>query len=105
METSQYKSLGLSLQDPPITFVCHFKKICSNVRVCFRGFFRGDSLIGTALVKLQPLETKCMLHESFDLMDGRKTVGGKLEVKVRLRNPIQAKQVERVEEKWLVIDH
>lgn len=38
-------------------------------------------------------------------MDGRKAVGGKLEVKVRLRNPIQTKQVERVEEKWLVIDH
>uniref|UniRef100_A0A1B6H408 C2 domain-containing protein n=1 Tax=Cuerna arida TaxID=1464854 RepID=A0A1B6H408_9HEMI len=81
---------------------------CSSIHSCFssvRGFFRGDSLIGTALVKLQPLETKCMLHETFDLMDGRKMVGGKLEVKVRLRNPIQAKQVERVEEKWLVIDH
>lgn len=37
-------------------------------------------------------------------MDGRKAVGGKLEVKVRLRNPIVTKQVEEVTEKWLVID-
>lgn len=39
------------------------------------------------------------------LMDGRKSVGGKLEVKVRIRNPILTKQVEQVQEKWLVIDH
>ena len=38
-------------------------------------------------------------------MDGRKSVGGKLEVKVRIRNPILMKQVEQVQEKWLVIDH
>ena len=38
-------------------------------------------------------------------MDGRKPVGGKVEVKVRIRNPILTKQVEQVQEKWLVIDH
>ena len=38
-------------------------------------------------------------------MDGRKTVGGKLEVKMRVRDPFTAKQVEEVKEKWLVIDH
>lgn len=68
------------------------------------GFFRSDTLIGTANIKLQPLETKCVIHDSFDLMDGRRTVGGKIEVKVRLRNPIVSKQVEEVSEKWLVID-
>jgi coiled-coil and C2 domain-containing protein 1 len=36
-------------------------------------------------------------------MDGRRTVGGKLEVKIRVRNPIQTKQIELVEEKWLII--
>lgn len=40
----------------------------------------------------------------FQLMDGRKAVGGKLEVKVRLRNPIVSNQVEEVTEKWLIID-
>ena len=38
------------------------------------------------------------------LMDGRKTVGGKLEVKLRIRDPLKTKQVEEVKEKWLVID-
>lgn len=37
-------------------------------------------------------------------MDGRKTVGGKLEVKIRTRNPILTKQIEHIKEKWLIID-
>lgn len=38
-------------------------------------------------------------------MDDRKRmVGGKLEVKIRVRNPIVTKQLEKVSEKWLVID-
>lgn len=36
--------------------------------------------------------------------DGRKTVGGKLEVKIRIRDPFKSKQVEETKEKWLVID-
>ncbi|XP_076665307.1 lethal (2) giant discs 1 isoform X3 [Andrena cerasifolii] len=69
------------------------------------GFFRGDSLLGTVTVKLQPLETKCVLHDSFPLMDGRKATGGKLELKMRLRNPILTKQIEQITDKWLIIDH
>ncbi|GFN95176.1 coiled-coil and c2 domain-containing protein 1-like protein [Plakobranchus ocellatus] len=69
-----------------------------------RGFFKGDKLLGTVNVKLQPLENKCTVHDSYDLMDGRKTVGGKLEVKLRIRDPLKSKQVEEVKEKWLVID-
>lgn len=68
------------------------------------GFLRSDTLVGTVNVKLQPLETKCTIHDSFDLMDGRKQVGGKLEVKIRVRHPIQAKEVQQVQEKWLIID-
>ncbi|XP_011207891.2 coiled-coil and C2 domain-containing protein 1-like isoform X1 [Bactrocera dorsalis] len=71
---------------------------------CFRGFLRSDILIGTVNVKLQPIETKCDIHDTFNLMDGRKAVGGKLEVKLRVRNPILTKQVEHIEEKWLVVD-
>lgn len=37
-------------------------------------------------------------------MDGRKSVGGKLEVKLKLRDPLKNKQVEEVKEKWLIID-
>ncbi|XP_058461849.1 coiled-coil and C2 domain-containing protein 1-like isoform X2 [Malaya genurostris] len=68
------------------------------------GFLRSDTLIGTVTVKLQPLETQCEIHDSFPLMDGRKTVGGTLEVKIRVRNPILAKQIEQIKEKWLIID-
>ncbi|KAH8238102.1 hypothetical protein KR026_009870 [Drosophila bipectinata] len=71
---------------------------------CFRGFLRSDTLIGTINVKLQPLETKCDIHDTYDLMDGRKQVGGKLEVKIRVRNPILTKQIEHINEKWLVLD-
>ncbi|XP_065355321.1 coiled-coil and C2 domain-containing protein 1-like isoform X2 [Calliphora vicina] len=68
------------------------------------GFLRSDTLIGTINVKLQPLETKCDIHDTFDLVEGRKKVGGKLEIKLRVRNPILTKQMEHINEKWLVID-
>lgn len=67
----------------------------------FSGFLRSDSLIGTALIKLVDFETKCTIHETFELTEGRKVVGGRLEVKVRIREPLLAKQVEEVKEKWL----
>lgn len=49
---------------------------------------------------------KLILHifPCLKLTDGRKSVGGKLEVKVRIRDPFKNKQVEEVKEKWLVID-
>ena len=38
-------------------------------------------------------------------MEGRRAVGGKLEIKLRVRNPIVTKQIEKLSEKWLVLDH
>ncbi|ELU18816.1 hypothetical protein CAPTEDRAFT_161585 [Capitella teleta] len=70
-----------------------------------RGFLKSDKLLGTANVKLLPLETQCEIHDSFDLMDGRKSIGGKLEMKIRVRHPFISKQVEEVKERWLVIDN
>ncbi|XP_066581039.1 coiled-coil and C2 domain-containing protein 1-like isoform X2 [Prorops nasuta] len=69
------------------------------------GFFRSDTLLGTVSVKLQALETQCTIHDSYKLMDGRKAVGGQLEVKIRLRNPIITKQIEQVTDRWLAIDN
>lgn len=37
-------------------------------------------------------------------MNGRKAAGGKLEVKIRIRNPIKQKQVVNESEKWIVLD-
>ncbi|KAH1003110.1 coiled-coil and C2 domain-containing protein 1-like isoform X2 [Dendroctonus ponderosae] len=68
------------------------------------GLFRSDSLLGSVNLKLQPLETVCELHDSFELMDGRRKTGGKLEVRLRLRSPIVTQQVEQIQEKWLIVD-
>lgn len=82
-----------------------FKRQAVKFEVYSRGgFLRSDTLIGTVNVKLQPLETKCEIHDTYDLMDGRKPVGGKLEIKVRIRNPILTKQIEHINEKWLILD-
>lgn len=82
-----------------------FKRHAVKFEVYSRGgFLRSDILIGTVNVKLQPLETKCDIHDTFDLTEGRKKVGGKLEIKLRVRNPILTKQMEHVNEKWLVLD-
>jgi len=37
-------------------------------------------------------------------MEGRKAVGGKLEVRIRVRDPFVNKQVEEMKEKWLIVD-
>lgn len=81
-----------------------FKRQNAKVEVWSKvGFLRSDVCLGSAQIKLQCLESKCELHDTFPLMDGRRAVGGQLEIKMRLRNPIVTKQIERVEEKWLVI--
>lgn len=45
----------------------HLMPCYTNPLCCFSGFFRSDTLIGTATVKLQPLETACEIHDSFDV--------------------------------------
>ncbi|CAL1265126.1 unnamed protein product [Larinioides sclopetarius] len=81
-----------------------FKRQALKLEVWSKGgFLRSDTLLGTVGVKLVDLESKCTVHDSFNLMDGRKSVGGKLEVKLRVRDPLLVKQVEEVREKWLVI--
>lgn len=37
-------------------------------------------------------------------MDGRKATGGKLEVRVKMREPLSGADVQPVTEKWLVLD-
>jgi len=81
-----------------------FKRQSAKVEVWNKvGFLRSDTCLGSVQVKLQPLESQCVLHDTFALMDGRKAVGGQLEIKIRIRNPMVTKQIEKVEEKWLVI--
>ena len=65
---------------------------------------KSDKVLGTVHVNLESLETRCVHHTTLDLMEGKKAVGGKLEVKVRIREPLVRQQVEELREKLLVID-
>uniref|UniRef100_A0A672LG26 Coiled-coil and C2 domain-containing protein 1B n=1 Tax=Sinocyclocheilus grahami TaxID=75366 RepID=A0A672LG26_SINGR len=68
------------------------------------GFLRSDKPIGTALLKLEKLETESEVREIVELMDGRKATGGRLEVRVRLREPLGGQDHQTVTERWLVLE-
>lgn len=99
-----------------------------------RGFLRSDKPIGTAVVKLDKLEMQSEVREIvevrkrrwslhstvlvcpavfqsarfqslFQVMNGRKPTGGRVEVKVRLREPLSGQDVQTSTERWLVINH
>ncbi|KAK2504391.1 hypothetical protein MC885_003145 [Smutsia gigantea] len=67
-------------------------------------FFRSDRLVGTAHLKLEQLESECEIREIVEVLDGRKPTGGKLEVKVRLREPLSGQDMQTVTENWLVLE-
>ncbi|XP_064521297.1 coiled-coil and C2 domain-containing protein 1B [Pseudopipra pipra] len=68
-------------------------------------FFRSDKHVGTAHLKLDKLESECEVREIIEIFDGRKPTGGKLEVKVRLREPLSGQDLQTVTENWLVLEH
>ena len=51
---------------------------------------------------MSDFETKCTVHECYPLTVGKKVAAGRLEVKVKIREPLLAKQVEEINEKWIV---
>ncbi|KAM6327234.1 coiled-coil and C2 domain-containing protein 1B isoform 2-T2 [Podargus strigoides] len=68
-------------------------------------FFRSDKHVGTAHLKLEKLESECEVREIIEIFDGRKPTGGKLEVKVRLREPLSGQDLQTITENWLVLEH
>ena len=55
----------------------------------------------------QGIPTACFLTaspHSPQVLDGRRPTGGRLEVMVRIREPLTAQQLETTTERWLVID-
>ena len=66
--------------------------------------FLPSTTAGLVNVPLEPLETKSEVHSTLDLLDerGRKPMGGKMEVFVRLREPLTGRDQEVCEEQWLV---
>ncbi|XP_051560655.1 coiled-coil and C2 domain-containing protein 1A-like [Myxocyprinus asiaticus] len=68
------------------------------------GLFKTDKVVGSAQLKLEALENQCEIREIIDVLDGRKATGGKLEVRVKIREPLGGVQLKPVTDKWLVID-
>ncbi|XP_030052757.1 coiled-coil and C2 domain-containing protein 1A [Microcaecilia unicolor] len=68
------------------------------------GLFKQDRVVGTAHLKLEALETNCEIREIIEVMDGRRSTGGKIEVMIRIREPLSSQQLDTTTEKWLVID-
>uniref|UniRef100_A0A287DFW3 Coiled-coil and C2 domain-containing protein 1A n=1 Tax=Ictidomys tridecemlineatus TaxID=43179 RepID=A0A287DFW3_ICTTR len=68
------------------------------------GLFKTDRVLGTAQLKLDALETACEVREILEVLDGRRPTGGRLEVMVRIREPLTTQQLETTTERWLVID-
>ncbi|XP_051554739.1 coiled-coil and C2 domain-containing protein 1B-like isoform X2 [Myxocyprinus asiaticus] len=68
------------------------------------GFLRSDKPVGTANLKLEKLEAESELREIVEVMDGRKATGGRLEVRVRLREPLSGQDIQTITERWLVLE-
>lgn len=68
------------------------------------GLFKTDRVLGTAQLKLDALESACEVREILEVLDGRRPTGGRLEVMVRIREPLTSQQLETMTERWLVID-
>ncbi|XP_061130346.1 coiled-coil and C2 domain-containing protein 1A isoform X1 [Syngnathus typhle] len=68
------------------------------------GLFKTDKVVGTAQLKLEGLENHCDVREIIEVMDGRKATGGKLEVRVKIREPISGVELQPTTEKWLVLE-
>ncbi|KAJ3411982.1 Coiled-coil and C2 domain-containing protein 1B [Chytridiales sp. JEL 0842] len=68
--------------------------------------FSKPTCLGRAYVKLDALLSKCEIHEVIDLVDPnnpRKSLGGKLEVRIRLRAPLAKPDVVVKQERWILL--
>ncbi|XP_044047283.1 coiled-coil and C2 domain-containing protein 1A isoform X2 [Siniperca chuatsi] len=86
-----------------------FKRVVQSKGIKFEiihkgGLFKTDKVVGTAQLKLEALENHCDIREIIEVMDGRKATGGKLEVRVKIREPLSGADLQPVTEKWLVLD-
>ncbi|XP_060686445.1 coiled-coil and C2 domain-containing protein 1B isoform X2 [Hemiscyllium ocellatum] len=86
-----------------------FKRVIQTKGIKFEifhkgGFLRSDKSVGTAQLKLDKLETQCEVREIVEIFDGRKSTGGRLELKVQIREPLNGQDLQINTEKWLVLD-
>lgn len=55
-------------------------------------------------MKMEKLESQSEIREIVEVMDGRKPSGGRVEVRIRLREPLSGQDMQTSTERWLVID-
>ncbi|KAA0719048.1 Coiled-coil and C2 domain-containing protein 1B [Triplophysa tibetana] len=79
-------------------------KNTNNPGTVTSGFLRSDKPVGAAHLKLEKLESESEVREIIEVMDGRKATGGRLEVKVRLREPLSGQDLQTLTERWLVLE-
>uniref|UniRef100_A0A3B5M4U8 Coiled-coil and C2 domain-containing protein 1B n=1 Tax=Xiphophorus couchianus TaxID=32473 RepID=A0A3B5M4U8_9TELE len=86
-----------------------FKRVVQSKGIKFEvvhkgGLFKTDRAVGTAQLKLEALENHCEIREIIEVMDGRKATGGKLEVRVKIREPLSGVDLHPTTEKWFVLE-
>uniref|UniRef100_A0A3B5QRE7 Coiled-coil and C2 domain-containing protein 1B n=1 Tax=Xiphophorus maculatus TaxID=8083 RepID=A0A3B5QRE7_XIPMA len=86
-----------------------FKRVVQSKGIKFEvvhkgGLFKTDRAVGTAQLKLEALENHCEIREIIEVMDGRKATGGKLEVRVKIREPLSGVDLQPATEKWFVLE-
>ena len=68
-----------------------------------RGFLRSKmESLATAQVKLEPLEKDCEISTTVQLIVGKKPIGGELDIKVVIREPLSGPVQKTIKQKWLV---
>ncbi|GAA35519.2 coiled-coil and C2 domain-containing protein 1A [Clonorchis sinensis] len=68
-----------------------------------RGLLRSARVLGTAQFPLDELATSATVTQTVSLMDGRKAVGGGLELRLRQRSCGAGPRMTSVEKPWLVL--
>uniref|UniRef100_A0A3Q2DKJ7 Coiled-coil and C2 domain-containing protein 1B n=1 Tax=Cyprinodon variegatus TaxID=28743 RepID=A0A3Q2DKJ7_CYPVA len=86
-----------------------FKRVVQSKGIKFEivhkgGLFKTDKVVGTAQLKLEALENHCEIREIIEVMDGRKATGGKLEVRVKIREPLSGVDLQPTTDKWYVLE-
>ena len=86
------------------SFIRHIKRGSIKVTVFYeRGFLKKAGEVGSAVLKLADWENLSEIHEALTLSEGRKQTATKVEVKLRIREPVGGAQCEFTDMKWLIV--
>ncbi|CAG8565829.1 8542_t:CDS:2, partial [Diversispora eburnea] len=87
-------------------FIRHVERKKATFEVFhYRGFLRKAISLGKAQVKLDPFIKKSEIHDVFELVDNnRRPTGGRLEIRLRMRHPLEKADIITKKERWLIID-